>query len=147
MDIKQLLTGYQNRMLDKFEKQAQNEIDSAKENDVVRKGIAQIKKNTLEQYKMLHEGITEEDGTPFTDDEIAELIDKITLPMEYKLSVKTENLINNIRETKQRRKDNLSNTLNEVYLLTSYVEDPKEVTKILETYKIIENGKLNMDLY
>lgn len=147
MDIKQLLSGYQNRMLKKFEKQAENEIKQATEQDVVRKGIEQIKKNTLEQYKMLHEGISEEDGTPFTDDELADLINKITLPMEWKLSQKTKNLIDNIYETKQRRTDNLSDILNEVHLLTSYVEDPKEITKILETYKIIQNGKLNMELF
>ena len=93
MDIKQLLSGYQNRMLKKFEKQAESEIKDATERDVVRKGIEQIKKNTLEQYKMLHEGISEEDGTPFTDDELADLINKITLPMEWKLSQKTKNLI------------------------------------------------------
>lgn len=147
MDIKQLLSGYQNRMLKKFEKQAENEIKQATEQDVVRKGIEQIKKNTLEQYKMLHEGISEEDGTPFTDDELTDLINKITLPMEWKLSQKTKNLIDNIYETKQRRTDNLSDVLNEVHLLTSYVEDPKEITKILETYKIIQNGKLNMELF
>jgi hypothetical protein len=147
MDIKQLLSGYQNRMLKKFEKQAENEIKQATEQDVVRKGIEQIKKNTLEQYKMLHEGISEEDGTPFTDDELADLINKITLPMEWKLSQKTKNLIDNIYQTKQRRADNLSDVLNEVHLLTSYVEDPKEITKILETYKIIQNGKLNMELF
>ena len=96
---------------------------------------------------MLHEGISEEDGTPFTDDELADLINKITLPMEWKLSQKTKNLIDNIYETKQRRADNLSDVLNEVHLLTSYVEDPKEITKILETYKIIQNGKLNMELF
>ena len=39
MDIKQLLSGYQNRMLKKFEKQAENEIKQATEQDVVRKGI------------------------------------------------------------------------------------------------------------
>ena len=64
-----------------------------------------------------------------------------------KLSQKTKNLIDNIYETKQRRADNLSDVLNEVHLLTSYVEDPKEITKILETYKIIQNGKLNMELF
>ena len=146
MDIKNLLGGYQNRMLDKINKQAENEIEQAKKDDVVRKGIEIIKKNTVEQFRLLHEGISEEDGTPFTEDEITLIAEKLTLPMEYKLSVKTENLINNIRETKQHRADNLSTILNEVHLLTSYLEDPKEVTKILETYKIIENGKLNMNL-
>lgn len=146
MDIKQLLGGYQNRMLDKINKQAENEIKDAQENDVVKRGIDIIKKNTVEQFKLLHEGISEEDGTPFTEDDLTAIAEKLTLPMEYKLSIKTQNLINNIRETKQRRANNLSDILNEVHLLTSYVEDPKEVTKILETYKIIENGKLNMNL-
>lgn len=146
MDIKNLLGGYQNRMLDKINKQAENEVEQAKKDDVVRKGIEIIKKNTVEQFRLLHEGISEEDGTPFTEDDLTLIAEKLTLPMEYKLSVKTENLINNIRETKQRRADNLSTILNEVHLLTSYLEDPKEVTKILETYKIIENGKLNMNL-
>lgn len=146
MDIKNLLGGYQNRMLDKINKQAENEVEQAKKDDVVRKGIEIIKKNTVEQFRLLHEGISEEDGTPFTEDDLTLIAEKLTLPMEYKMSVKTENLINNIRETKQRRVDNLSTILNEVHLLTSYLEDPKEVTKILETYKIIENGKLNMNL-
>ena len=89
MDIKNLLGGYQNRMLDKINKQAENEIEQAKKDDVVRKGIEIIKKNTVEQFRLLHEGISEEDGTPFTEDEITLIAEKLTLPMEYKLSVKT----------------------------------------------------------
>ena len=146
MDIIQLLSGYQNRMLDKFATEAQNDINKVMSEDTVRAGFEQIREGIVAQLKVLHKNIPTEEGSPFTEEELEEAIKDKKIPMGYKTTLKTQNLIEKIHETKQQRKERLSDILNEVHLLTSYIEDPKEVTTILITYGIIKDGKLNMSL-
>ena len=74
------------------------------------------------------------------------IADSLNIPLNYKITKRTQEIINQIQQTKTDRKEKLSAILNEVHLLTSYLEDPKEVTVVLNTYGIIKDGKLNMDL-
>lgn len=146
MDIKQLLSGYQNRMLEKIDKQTQNDINQKIEEDSVKKGYEQIKQSVLDQIRNLHESIPERDGSPFTEEDFEHIEHTFKIPLNYKLTKRTQETIDKIHQTKQDRTERLSNILNEVHLLVSYLEDPKEVTTILNTYGIIKDGKLNMDL-
>lgn len=146
MDIKNLLGGYQNRMLEKIDKEAKKDIEQKLQEDSIKKGYEQIKQSVIDQIRNLHESIPERDGSPFSEEDFEHIADSLSLPLNYKITKRTQEIIDQIQQTKIDRKEKLSATLNEVHLLTSYLEDPKEVTAVLNTYGIIKDGKLNMSL-
>ena len=148
MDIKVLLTGYQNRMLDKIEKQANEKMESIIEADELKKIFKKLNVLMVEQLKNINESFSQtEEGLVFSDEELERISEKINIPYSYRLTNKTKNLLEETKETVKKQKENLSTILNEVYLLASYLEKPEEVTNLLKTYRILDsNGKFNMDL-
>ena len=147
MEIKTLLAGYQHKIVTKIDEEGKKKIEEIVKNDKIKKVFSNIGNLIANQLKECNEMLSETEEIAFTAEEIESIANKLNLSYSYKVTKQTLTLVKEVKEKQQERKDTLSNILNEVYLLASYLEKPEEVTKLLKTYGILDdNGKLNMNL-
>lgn len=147
MDIKELLHGYHILIKEKLDKELEEQIESVKKDDISVKKINDIKNLMVNELKSINETVRKNNGgQDLYSEEDLEYIIRIN-NSKVKLTSNSLKEIELIKASNVNRKDKLIKKLNEVYLLSTYLNSSEEVSKLLNDYKITnEDGHFNMDI-
>lgn len=147
MNVVALLKGYKELVEKKLEKELKEQLELIRQDDVSVKKINNIKNLMINELKSINDSVKRDNNEEdlYSDKELEKII-KIN-DSKVKLTATSLNRMELVETSVAERKKKLTDIVNKVYLLTTYLESSEEVTKLLEKQRIInDDGFFNMDI-
>lgn len=147
MNVVVLLKGYKELVEKKLEKELKEQLELIRQDDVSVKKINNIKNLMINELKSINDSVKRDNNEEdlYSDKELEKII-KIN-DSKIKLTATSLNRMELVETSVAERKKKLTDIVNKVYLLTTYLESSEEVTKLLEKQRIInDDGFFNMDI-
>lgn len=147
MNVVVLLKGYKELVEKKLEKELKEQLELIRQDDVSVKKINNIKNLMINELKSINDSVKRDNNEEdlYSDKELEKII-KIN-DSKVKLTATSLNRMELVETSVAERKKKLTDIVNKVYLLTTYLESSEEVTKLLEKQRIInDDGFFNMDI-